>query len=55
MSTSTFLSHLRGLSAYRDQIVHVEHIPTSEAAHGELSTSSPRRPSPRTSSAASGS
>ena len=36
MSTSTFLSHLRGLPAYRDQAVHVEHIPTSEADYGEL-------------------
>jgi len=37
MSTSDFLSHLRKLPAYRDQIVHVEHIPATEATHADLS------------------
>ncbi len=36
MNTAAFLPHLKSLPAYRDQIVHVEHIPPREAAHGEL-------------------
>ncbi|MCJ7522832.1 MAG: DEAD/DEAH box helicase, partial [Dehalococcoidia bacterium] len=36
MNTSTFLPHLMSLPAYREQIVHVEHIPASEATYGEL-------------------
>jgi len=36
MNTSTFLPHLRNLPAYKDQIVHIEHIPPREATYGEL-------------------
>ncbi len=36
MNTSTFLPHLRNLPAYKDQIVHIEHIPPREATFGEL-------------------
>ncbi|MFC2059439.1 DEAD/DEAH box helicase [Chloroflexota bacterium] len=36
MDTSTFLQDLRGLAAYGDQIVHVEHIPPRAAIYGEL-------------------
>jgi DEAD/DEAH box helicase domain-containing protein len=36
MSVSTFLPRLKKLPAYRDQIVHVEHIAPREAAYGEL-------------------
>ena len=36
MKASAFLSHIRRLPAYRDQIVHVEHIPPRDATFGEL-------------------
>ena len=36
MSTSTFVSHLKKLPAYRDQIVHIEHIRPREATYSEL-------------------
>ncbi len=36
MNTSTFLPHLRSLPTYKDQIVHIEHIPPREASYGEL-------------------
>jgi len=36
MNTSAFLPHLRSVPAYRDQIVHTEHIPSREASYGEL-------------------
>ena len=36
MSVSTFLPRLKKHSAYRDQIVHVEHIAPREASYGEL-------------------
>jgi DEAD/DEAH box helicase domain-containing protein len=36
MNTSAFLDHLRSLSSYRDQIVHHEYLPSSEASYGEL-------------------
>ena len=36
MSTSTFISHLKKLPAYRGQIVHIEHIRPKDATYGEL-------------------
>ncbi|MGB3128384.1 MAG: DEAD/DEAH box helicase [Dehalococcoidia bacterium] len=36
MNTSGFLPHLKNVPAYRDQIVHIEHIPPTEASYGEL-------------------
>jgi len=36
MSVSTFLPRLKKHSAYRDQIVHIEHIAPREASYGEL-------------------
>ncbi len=41
MSISTFLPRLKKLSAYRDQIVHVEHIAPREAYYGELDKPGP--------------
>ena len=36
MNTSDFLPHIRKHAAYRDQVVHIEHIPPKEAVHGEV-------------------
>jgi len=36
MNTSAFLDHLRGLPSYRDQIVHHQHLTSSEASYGQL-------------------
>ncbi len=36
MNTSAFLDHLRSLPSYRDQIVHHEHLTSSEASYGQL-------------------
>ena len=36
MNTSDFLPHLKNVPAYRDQIVHIENIPPTEASYGEL-------------------
>ncbi|MFC1963669.1 DEAD/DEAH box helicase [Chloroflexota bacterium] len=36
MDTSTFLQNLRSHAAYRDQIVHTEHIASREATYGKL-------------------
>jgi len=36
MSISTFLPHLKKHPAYRDQIVHIEHIAPKDASFGEL-------------------
>lgn len=36
MNTSAFLPHLKNHPAYKDQIVHIEHIAPRKATHGEL-------------------
>ncbi|MEE8374221.1 MAG: DEAD/DEAH box helicase [Dehalococcoidia bacterium] len=36
MDAPAFVSHLKGLPAYSDQIVHVEHIAPRSASYGEL-------------------
>ena len=36
MDASAFVTHLKGLPSYADQIAHIEHIPPRKAAHGEL-------------------
>ena len=36
MDTAAFLSHLTSLPSYKNQVVHVEHIPSREAEYGKL-------------------
>ncbi len=42
MNSRKFIEHLKGLSFYRNQIVHQEHIPARKARYGRL-----RRPLPK--------
>ncbi len=42
MNSREFVEHLKGLSFYRGQIVHLEHIPSRKARYGRL-----RRPLPK--------
>ena len=36
MDITSFIDHLQGMAGYKDQIVHIEHMPSQEASYQEL-------------------